>query len=191
MTNISVDYGTIPQRAATQTFKIVSELLREMAHLTGFISEVKIEENKKRKLPYITIACSDRVLTSTREIPIELPRDSLDPGYRGNFPSEVEQAIRREFCSLIVNHDAQVPDDQKVLKPTIKFCGIPLTEVFGKPIGRILVKTGKLTREQVVKAIDEKQKSGRLIGQIFISHRWVTEDLVKRTVAIQRGIVLP
>ena len=63
-----------------------------------------------------------------------------------------------------------------------------LEQLRGRPIGRILVKMGKLTRDKVHEALEiQKNKPGR-IGQILVDLKYVTENNLREALAAQRGI---
>ena len=62
-----------------------------------------------------------------------------------------------------------------------------LEELNGRPIGRVLTKIGKVTREQVVEALDYQKKNGGLFGAILIDQGLVENDDVNFALAAQRG----
>ena len=63
-----------------------------------------------------------------------------------------------------------------------------LEQLKGRPIGRILVKMGKLTRDKVHEALEiQKQKPG-FLGQILIELKYITEEDLREGLAAQRGM---
>lgn len=60
-------------------------------------------------------------------------------------------------------------------------------EFRGRPLGRILIKMGKLNRTQVGEALELQKKSGSPIGQILVRMGYVSEDDVQMALAAQRG----
>jgi len=64
----------------------------------------------------------------------------------------------------------------------------PISQLRGRPLGRILIKMGKLTRTQVGEALElQKQKHGP-IGQILVELGYVTDDDVQFALAAQVGM---
>lgn len=64
----------------------------------------------------------------------------------------------------------------------------PLDQLKGRPLGRILIKMGKVNRSQVSEALEvQKQKRGPL-GQILVEMGYVNEDDVLRALAAQVGM---
>jgi predicted TIM-barrel fold metal-dependent hydrolase len=61
-------------------------------------------------------------------------------------------------------------------------------ELKGKPLGQILRKVGKVTRDQVHEALAIQKQQRRLIGQILVSLGAVSEDDVARGLAVQTGV---
>ena len=61
-------------------------------------------------------------------------------------------------------------------------------ELRGRPIGRVLVKMGRVTRTQVHEALEiQKDKSG-LLGQILIDLGYITEQIRNLALAYQAGM---
>ncbi len=64
----------------------------------------------------------------------------------------------------------------------------PIDQLKGRPLGRILIKMGKLTRAQVSEALElQKQKRGPL-GQLLIEMGYVDEKDIHRALAAQVGM---
>ena len=69
--------------------------------------------------------------------------------------------------------------------------GVPVAELTGRPIGRVLTKMGKVSREQVIEGLEaQKRGGGGLFGQILIQLGYVNESDVLIARAAQQGIVL-
>lgn len=64
----------------------------------------------------------------------------------------------------------------------------PVSQLRGRPLGRILIKMGKLNRTQVGEALELQKKNGGPIGQILISLGYVNEDDVRIALAAQVGM---
>jgi type IV pilus assembly protein PilB len=62
-----------------------------------------------------------------------------------------------------------------------------ISELKGRPIGRILTKMGKVTREQVVEALEFQKNKGGVLGRILIDLGYVKETDVNVGLAAQRG----
>ena len=58
----------------------------------------------------------------------------------------------------------------------------------GRPLGRVLVKMGKLTRDQVHEALDVQKKKGGPIGEILIEMEYIDELTRTLGLAYQAGI---
>ncbi len=66
----------------------------------------------------------------------------------------------------------------------------PISELKGRPIGRVLTKMGKVNREQVGEALDFQKKKGGALGRILIDLGYVKETDVNVALAAQRGYEL-
>jgi type II secretory ATPase GspE/PulE/Tfp pilus assembly ATPase PilB-like protein len=56
------------------------------------------------------------------------------------------------------------------------------------PLGQIVVKMGAITAEQLAVALDERQRSGRRVGEVLMDLRLVGEETVRRALGIQLHI---
>jgi len=63
-----------------------------------------------------------------------------------------------------------------------------LEQLKGRPIGRILVKMGKLTRDKIHEALEIQKKKPGPIGQILIDLKYITADDLREALAAQRGM---
>jgi type IV pilus assembly protein PilB len=63
----------------------------------------------------------------------------------------------------------------------------PIDQLQGRPIGRVLTKMGKVTREQVVEALNFQKSKGGALGRILIDLGYVKEADVNAALAAQRG----
>jgi hypothetical protein len=57
----------------------------------------------------------------------------------------------------------------------------------GRPLGRVLTKMGKLTREQVVTALNAQKYRGGMLGEVLVRLGYVTPADVSTALAAQRG----
>lgn len=65
----------------------------------------------------------------------------------------------------------------------------PISQLKGRPLGRILIKMGKLTRAQVSEALElQKSKKRGPLGQILIELGWTNEKDVNIALAAQVGM---
>jgi type IV pilus assembly protein PilB len=64
----------------------------------------------------------------------------------------------------------------------------PVSQLRGRPLGRILIKMGKLTRTQVGEALEIQKKKGGAIGQILVELAYVTEAEVQLALAAKVGM---
>jgi type IV pilus assembly protein PilB len=64
----------------------------------------------------------------------------------------------------------------------------PVSQLRGRPLGRILIKMGKLNRTQVGEALELQKKSHAPIGQVLIELGYVTESDVRLALAAQVGM---
>jgi type IV pilus assembly protein PilB len=62
-----------------------------------------------------------------------------------------------------------------------------ISELKGRPIGRVLTKMGKVTRDQVVEALEFQKAKGGVLGRILIDLGYVKESDVNIGLAAQRG----
>jgi type IV pilus assembly protein PilB len=63
----------------------------------------------------------------------------------------------------------------------------PIDQLQGRPIGRVLTKMGKVTREQVVEALTFQKSKGGAIGRILIDLGYIKETDLNTGLAAQRG----
>jgi len=64
----------------------------------------------------------------------------------------------------------------------------PIEQLKGRQIGRVLVKMGKVTREQVVEALSFQKEKGGALGRILIDAGYIKETDLNIALAAQRGI---
>ena len=65
---------------------------------------------------------------------------------------------------------------------------VPIEELRGRRLGRILVKLSKVTREQVQEALDLQQQRRMPIGQLLIELGYITQEDVNEALAAQAGM---
>ncbi len=63
----------------------------------------------------------------------------------------------------------------------------PIDQLQGRPIGRVLTKMAKVTREQVVEALQFQKSKGGAVGRILIDLGYVSEADLNTALAAQRG----
>jgi type IV pilus assembly protein PilB len=66
----------------------------------------------------------------------------------------------------------------------------PIDQLQGRPIGRVLVKMGKVNREQVIEALDFQKRKGGALGRILIDLGYVKETDLNIALAAQKGYEL-
>ncbi len=64
----------------------------------------------------------------------------------------------------------------------------PISQLKGRPLGRILIKMGRITRTQVQEALEVQSKKHGPIGQILVEMGYVTEAEVQLALAAQVGM---
>ncbi|TWT42275.1 Type II/IV secretion system protein [Phycisphaerae bacterium RAS1] len=65
---------------------------------------------------------------------------------------------------------------------------VPISQLKGRPLGRILIKMGKVTRAQVSEALELQKKQRGPLGQLLIEMGYVKEEDVNRALAAQVGM---
>ena len=63
-----------------------------------------------------------------------------------------------------------------------------INELRGRPLGRVLVKMGKLTREQVHEALEKQKETGGPIGDILVEMELIDSDTRALALAFQQGM---
>jgi len=63
----------------------------------------------------------------------------------------------------------------------------PIDQLQGRPIGRVLTKMGKVTREQIVEALTFQKSKGGALGRILIDPGYIKEADLSIALAAQRG----
>ncbi len=66
----------------------------------------------------------------------------------------------------------------------------PIDQLQGRPIGRVLTKMGKVTREQVVEALTFQKSKGGALGRILIDLGYIKETDLNIALAAQKGYEL-
>jgi len=66
----------------------------------------------------------------------------------------------------------------------------PIDQLQGRPIGRVLTKMCKVTREQVVEALTFQKSKGGALGRILIDLGYIKEVDLNTALAAQRGYEL-
>jgi type IV pilus assembly protein PilB len=66
----------------------------------------------------------------------------------------------------------------------------PIDQLKDRPIGRVLTKMGKVTREQVVEALDFQKRKGGALGRILIDLGYIKENDLNTALAAQKGYEL-
>src|SRR3954471_3512646 len=66
----------------------------------------------------------------------------------------------------------------------------PIDQLQGRPIGRVLVKMGKVNREQVVEALDFQKRKGGALGRILIDLGYIKDVDLNVALAAQKGYEL-
>src|SRR5947207_13292953 len=56
------------------------------------------------------------------------------------------------------------------------------------PLGALLVRKGRLTKEQLDEALAERAETGELLGQVLLRHAWIFEDELARVLAEQHDL---
>ncbi len=64
----------------------------------------------------------------------------------------------------------------------------PVSQLRGRPLGRVLIKMGKVTRTQVHDALEIQKQKGGPIGQILVELGYITEDDLHLSLAAQVGM---
>src|SRR5688500_1785208 len=78
------------------------------------------------------------------------------------------------------------------LAPRSELAVTPRPEEFkGRPSGRVLTKMGRLSREQVVAALDRQKKTGGRLGEVLVQMGFVTPADIESALAAQRGQPFP
>ena len=65
---------------------------------------------------------------------------------------------------------------------------INVQELRGRPLGRVLVKMGKITRDQVHEALDIQREKGGPLGQILLDLGYIDEKTRSIALAHQAGM---
>src|ERR1700743_3912734 len=69
--------------------------------------------------------------------------------------------------------------------------GMPgIDQLQGRPLGRVLTKMGKVTREQVVEALNFQKSKGGAIGRILMDLGYIKETDLNIGLAAQKGYEL-
>ena len=61
------------------------------------------------------------------------------------------------------------------------------SELAGRPLGRILLKMGKVTSADVVEALTMQRSKGGMIGEVLVQLGRVSAEDVEAALAAQRG----
>src|SRR6185503_19143325 len=129
-----------------------------------------------------------RPSSPTRNIMATRP-PTLAPGDAGDEPK------KKKLEPLNLDAGAAKPAEKKPPAATPaapvalnKFKMPPVSQLRGRPLGRILIKMGKLTRTQSVEALEIQNQKGGAIGQILVELGYVTEADVQLALAAKVGM---
>jgi len=64
----------------------------------------------------------------------------------------------------------------------------PIEQLKGRPLGRILIKMGQVTRTQVHEALELQKQKGGPMGQILVEMGHISEDVLQLALAAQVGM---
>jgi type IV pilus assembly protein PilB len=65
---------------------------------------------------------------------------------------------------------------------------IPVKQLRGRRLGRVLIKMGELTRDQVHEALEIQQQRRGPLGRILVELGYITEDKLNTALAAQKGM---
>jgi type IV pilus assembly protein PilB len=65
---------------------------------------------------------------------------------------------------------------------------IPVKQLRGRRLGRVLIKMGMLTREQVHEALEIQTQRRGPLGRILVELGYITEDVLNKALAAQKGM---
>ena len=74
--------------------------------------------------------------------------------------------------------------------PTAPGAMPPIDQLQGRPLGRVLTKMGKITRDQVIEALELQRTSKGLFGSILIGLDYIKESDLNIALAAQKGYEL-
>ena len=63
-----------------------------------------------------------------------------------------------------------------------------VAELKGRPLGRVLIKMGKVTRDQVHEALEVQRVKGGVIGQILVDLGYINKQMQSLSLAFQAGM---
>jgi PncC family amidohydrolase len=102
------------------------------------------------------------------------------------------QAMIPRGATLLWNHNGTAAGIHAVLRspaPAHERLGYPsIDQLQGRPVGRVLTKMGRITREQLVEALNHQKSAGGLLGQILVRLGHVSEPDLAYALDAQRGI---
>ena len=77
--------------------------------------------------------------------------------------------------------------EASVSKPAAADAKLPLDELVGRPLGAILIRSGRITSEQLTHALQHQKKSHCVIGQTLLEMGLVSEADIDWALAVQAG----
>ena len=174
-----------------------------------------VDESLRRRHASPTPACRNADTTpeaacATRPLARRRSRTGTKPAPVAQAPSAKPQrhAARCAAAGACRDHagwSMLPPDAHRRMRPAgagrasrrrqaAALCRLPampaIAELKGRPIGRVLTKMGKVTREQVVEALDFQKSKGGALGRILIDLGYVKETDLNFALAAQRGYEL-
>jgi type IV pilus assembly protein PilB len=114
---------------------------------------------------------------------------SLNPGSGGQKPPQKPLAPPSGGSTVPSGSGGEQPQPSR-RPPAPRSAGKmpPVSQLRGRPLGRILIKMGKLNRTQVGEALELQKKNGGPIGQILVNLGYVAEADVRIALAAQVGM---
>lgn len=101
------------------------------------------------------------------------------------------QAMIPRGAAMLFNHagtaagmTATIESSPKSLPPLP-----PLEQLLGRPIGRVLTKMGRTSREQIIEALDRQMRDSRklLLGEVILTLGYIDEADLQIALAAQKG----
>ena len=107
-------------------------------------------------------------------------------------PAGSPQDPKRPLPGAAGGSPPQIPSAPAGAAPGGRIPGAPpsISELKGRPIGRVLTKMGKVVRDQVVEALDFQKRKGGALGRILIDLGYIKEADLNYALAAQRGYEL-
>jgi type IV pilus assembly protein PilB len=124
----------------------------------------------------------------TAGAPTSNPASPAKPGVARPVPPNAAKPVAGPAKPVVPGSGPAASRPAPAAAPAAPASGMPpIDQLQGRPIGRVLTKMGRVTREQIVEALTFQKSKGGALGRILIDLGYIKENDLNTALAAQRG----